>query len=216
MAAQDDRWSARPGVQVLHEDGEVHAALQSYRWELLNLDSYAGRITDSGLDNLERIGEELVPRLAKGVVSKYLMTRPTAGHERLAAIQRGLCEAGEETRVVPALPRRMIIVDRERAAVSHPDDSPGGLLVTDPVLIEVLVADFEHHWARGHDFLVSDNARQVRVRVAELLFEGLTDDAIARRLQMGSRSAARAVAGLMAEHDCQTRFQLGAALAKAA
>ena len=53
-------------------------------------------------------------------------------------------------------------------------------------------------------------------RLLELLGFGLKDEAIARIMGLGLRTIRRRIAGLMAAHGVETRFQLGAALERAA
>lgn len=57
----------------------------------------------------------------------------------------------------------------------------------------------------GGDVTIPDDAKEI----LSLMSAGLTDDAIARRLGVSSRTVARRVGSLMAALNINTRFQLG-------
>lgn len=85
-------------------------------------------------------------------------------------------------------------------------------MVRSPVLVGALTSLFEELW-RGSVPLgtTGDPHRQV----AALLSQGLTDEAIARRLGLSVRTVRARIARIMAELGARTRFQAGVLAARA-
>lgn len=129
---------------------------------------------------------------------------------------RWLTEQGGELRTAPALPMRMVIVDREQALVPiDPEDSAlGAVLLREPGAVAAFCALFEAVWATATPFgepprrSLDDPESQPRV-LLRLLAQGYTDEAAARRLGISLRSERRLISELMDKLDAQSRFQLG-------
>ncbi|HEX5532298.1 MAG TPA: helix-turn-helix domain-containing protein [Actinomycetales bacterium] len=134
---------------------------------------------------------------------------------RLDDIVAGI-EAGEQARVVPRLPGKVLMVD-DRVAMLP---ARTGALVTDALLVVHpgallnLVGDvFESAWERAMPLRVSggsvggDNSDEQLM--LNLLASGLTDDAIARHLDVSVRTVHRRVQELYARLGARTRFQAG-------
>jgi len=131
-------------------------------------------------------------------------------------------EKGEEARVSPTLPVKMMIVDRRVGLVPLNVEDQGGpvMLVRSSSLLDSLYALFELTWERstpivftqtgelqaGHpDSRLSDAAGQV----IPLLAAGLNDKAIAYEAGMSTTTLNRRIAELMKSFGTRTRFQLG-------
>lgn len=135
-----------------------------------------------------------------------------------AVVRAGwLSELGAQIRTTDALPSWMIIIDRAAALVPVRADQPadGALLLTSEGPLAALCALFDLVWATAQP--LSESAQHNRhglsvqqATVARLLAEGLTDDAIGRRLGISPRSARRAAGDLMARLGARSRFQAGA------
>ncbi|GGP89367.1 MULTISPECIES: helix-turn-helix transcriptional regulator [Streptomyces] len=126
-----------------------------------------------------------------------------------------LTELGGQVRTVASLPTRMLIVDRRTALIPVSDDSSAGAVVlTGHGMLVALCALFESTWAAaqplaevavlGPDGLTAQQAAAVR-----LLAEGHTDDAIAKRLGVSSRTARRIANELMERLGARSRFEAG-------
>ncbi|NUO41317.1 MAG: helix-turn-helix transcriptional regulator [Streptomyces sp.] len=129
---------------------------------------------------------------------------------------RWLTERSGELRTVPALPMRMIILDRQKALVPiDPDDSSlGAVLLREPGAVAAFCALFDAVWDTATPFgeparrSLDDPGSQPR-ELLRLLAQGYTDEAAARRLGISLRSERRLISELMEKLDAQSRFQLG-------
>lgn len=128
-----------------------------------------------------------------------------------------LSELGVQVRTSSVLPSWMIIVDRAAALVPVRADqhADGYLLLTSQGPLAALCALFDLVWATAQP--LREPAQRdphglsaQQATVARLLAEGLTDEAIARRLGISARSARRAAGDLMARLGARSRFQAGA------
>jgi Predicted transcriptional regulators len=162
-----------------------------------------------------------------GVVLKGLYDRAAlAIPGRLNGDIAACLASGELTRVVTALPLKMVIVDETAALL--PQTISGGIvdsayLVHPCSLLDGFSALFEALWATGlplnrhsrpgpastgHD-TPNDDTRQLLT----LLMAGHTDATIARALGISPRTAQRRVQALMDRLNADTRFQAGVAAA---
>ncbi len=131
-------------------------------------------------------------------------------------------EKGEEARVSPTLPVKMLIVDRRVGLVPLNVEDQGGpvMLVRSSSLLDSLYALFELTWERSTpivftrsgklkagkpDSRLSDAAEQV----IPLLAAGLNDKAIAFEAGMSTTTLNRRIGELMKSFNTRTRFQLG-------
>lgn len=135
---------------------------------------------------------------------------------------------GEQARMQPALPFKMMIFDRKAAVISLDGDRPEHaptLLVHSGALLNALCLLFEFVWERATPILLArGNARadkgdgdEFAAALVPLLSAGLNDKAIAAELGISSATLNRRMSELMRKTGTRTRFQLGwhAALAAA-
>jgi predicted transcriptional regulator len=128
--------------------------------------------------------------------------------------------AGEEIRVVPSLPFKMVLVDRRVAFIPldlDRADSPS-LLVRSVALVNALHALFELLWERAAPMdpgvgpegagQGGDQPESLQ-QVLALLAAGLADKVVARELDISGSTLNRRIVELMATLGAQTRFQLG-------
>ncbi|GIE25647.1 LuxR family transcriptional regulator [Winogradskya humida] len=130
---------------------------------------------------------------------------------------RWLVERGAEVRTLPALPARMIILDRATALVSADelDSSLGATMLTGSGVLSALCALFDNLWrTAGHlgDPPPREDAGLTPPEAAALnmLAAGMTDDAVAKRLGVSTRTARRIASTLMENLGARSRFQAGA------
>lgn len=146
-----------------------------------------------------------------------------------------MADEGEQARVAPYLPIKLVIVDRTVALLAlRLDTTSVETMVTEsPPLIELLVETFETYWERalpiGSASPLGDagearspgapRARRVTATreqqaILALIGTGLTDEAIAARLGLSLRSLRRRTQALMSDLGTENRFQLGVEAAR--
>jgi DNA-binding CsgD family transcriptional regulator len=132
-------------------------------------------------------------------------------------------DEGEEARVLPELPTKLMIADRRLGFLSLAPDERGGhaaALVRPCGVLDALNALVDSLWAqavpvsgpvtsaRDHPWSRQGLTAADR-EVLTLLQTGLTDQHIARQLAMSERTVGRRVRRLMDRVGAETRFQLG-------
>ena len=149
-----------------------------------------------------------------------------------------LADQGEQARVFPTLPIKLVLADRSTALVSLDlDGVTNHALVTESApLVALLQGVFESYWtralplsadvvARAGDLPEPGPAAVAPVRqsppptreqqsILALIGSGLTDEAIASRLGISVRSLRRRSQRLMSDLGAENRFQLGVEAAR--
>jgi AraC-like DNA-binding protein len=142
----------------------------------------------------------------------------------LLARIRAEVSAGEEGRVLPELPLKMLISDESLAIVPLLDPSadgePAALLVRPSVLLDSLISLFEALWrAATPVVLTAEGVEQagddLQVRqLVELLGSGLTEERLARLLGISERTVRRRLTAARETLGVSTMFQAGVAAAR--
>lgn len=156
-----------------------------------------------------------VVNLHKGVRYRCLYDR-TALDESRERIERSM-GAGEEARVAGALPMKLAIADRRLALVPLDGaDSEGAIMVHRSSLLDALVALFDALWASATPLTLVDDTPEADPRLGaedrhliSMLLAGLSDQAIAHRMNLSSRTLHRRIKRLMDVAGADTRLQLG-------
>lgn len=187
--------------------------------ELLGFDRMSAD-ESSGMPELEAEA----PMLQRGVRCRAIYeTAGLTAPSRLPYI-RQLVAMGEQARVTPTLPFKLIICDRKVAmlplvAVGTRTDSL--LIIYASTLLDGLVDLFESYWQRGTPIsaLTASSSppaslSQRELEVLELLHTGLKDETIARQLGVSMRTTRRRITSLLTALGVGTRFQAGAEAAR--
>ncbi|MGI9822120.1 transcriptional regulator TrmB [Agromyces sp. Marseille-Q5079] len=162
--------------------------------------------------------EEEDRALARGVRYRIVAENGALERSGFIAEARAVAERGEQVRVLPRLPTRMIIADDQMALLpmhSRGDGRASGALLVHPSgLLDLAIAAFEESWAVATDFLSTDDLPAghdaIDGDLLKLLLLGLTDGAAGAQLGISVRTVQRRVAELMETADVATRIQLGA------
>jgi len=132
------------------------------------------------------------------------------------------CASGEQARVRPSLPTKLIMADESIAVVPIAIGeafAEAAYVIRSSALLAALGALFEHEWARAVPLVTTprrsveqmDQPDEKTRALLGLLAGGLTDEAIARALGWSARTTQRRIAALHKELGASTRFQAGAA-----
>lgn len=149
----------------------------------------------------------------RGIYSPDSLEIPGAVDEAFSA-----ADAGEVSRIHPKVPMKLAIFDAAAAllplSINTADDEAlvdSALVVRPCALLDALVEMFWLLWEQAipvvpEALATADCTDQ---RLLTMLASGLKDDAIARHLDLSSRTVGRRVADLMDGLGARTRFQAG-------
>jgi DNA-binding MarR family transcriptional regulator len=135
---------------------------------------------------------------------------------------------GEEARVFPTLPIKMVVFDQRVGMIPIDPESPIGpmLLVRSPALVRALYALFENTWERSTPMILTKTGEVASGEISSpgegdadeliaLLAAGLADKAIAYEMGISLATFNRRMAKLTKHHGTRSRFQLGWRVAEA-
>jgi DNA-binding CsgD family transcriptional regulator/sugar-specific transcriptional regulator TrmB len=133
------------------------------------------------------------------------------------AYEHEMLALGAQIRVAPALPIRLLIVDRTYALLPFDSGSAseGAIVTTAPGMVTALCELFDRCWDAAtplEDTQPHDEATRLSATEAELLrllSGGLTDEAAAKRLGVSVRTVKRRMEDLMRRLDAGSRFEAG-------
>ncbi|GAA1145950.1 DNA-binding CsgD family transcriptional regulator/sugar-specific transcriptional regulator TrmB [Kitasatospora gansuensis] len=155
--------------------------------------------------------------LARGVTMRTLYQDSTRHQPHVTTYAHWLLSQGSEVRTAPAIPQRMVIVDRAQALVpiDPADNRKGALHVTEPGILHALLDLFEQAWntavplgaAQPDD--PATGLTPTERELLRLLGTGLTDDAAGQRLGISSRTVGRHMASIMERLGAASRFEAG-------
>ena len=174
-----------------------------------------------------RFNEEEIVGLGRGVGYRCIYDASLlADSDKIADIFRYV-DAGEQARAFTEPPLKLLIADGEVAIIPL-DPGEASLhdcaIVRGPSLITALATCFEALWARsvplagtGAVGLVTpitesapeDRPSPLERRIVRMLAAGVKDDAIARQLEVSSRTINRYMDRIMNKLGASTRFQAG-------
>lgn len=175
---------------------------------------------------MQRLGENLPlqqRRHREGVVFRTIYSRDAlALPGRFQEDIEVSCASGEQARVRPSLPTKLIMADDSLAVVPTAMGeafAEAAYVIRSSALLAALAALFEHEWSRGVPLVTAprqsveqmDHPDEKTRALLGLLAGGLTDEAIARALGWSARTTQRRIAALHKELGVSTRFQAGAA-----
>jgi DNA-binding CsgD family transcriptional regulator len=134
-----------------------------------------------------------------------------------AAVLAGRAAAGEQIRVLPELPTRLLVIGDSHAVLPEPlgyADMPL-TIVRQRGVVEATAHWFELLWERAAVHAVGTAGRRdLRRFLLQQLAAGEHDEQIARRLGISLRTVRRRVADLMSELGADSRFQAGVEAAR--
>lgn len=144
---------------------------------------------------------------------------PVRAVREAPATLRHRAEAGEEIRVVPELPTRMIIIGSSHMILPEPlgmSDQPR-TLTRQRGLVEAGTLLFEMMWERSTavpDLERGEARPDLRRFLLQQMAAGFQDEQIARTLGVSLRTVRRRIAAIMTEVGADTRFQVGVEAAR--
>ncbi|MEV6525098.1 helix-turn-helix transcriptional regulator [Longispora sp. NPDC051575] len=154
--------------------------------------------------------------LKRGVAIRAVCRDSFRNDADTLAHARWLTSLGGQMRTVAVVAMPLVVFDRQTAILPlDPEDSRAGAIeVTTPGVLAATCALFEQSWASGTPFgqppVADENGCTPNERaLLEIIAEGHTDEAAARRLGLSLRTIRRMMADLMERLDAASRFQAG-------
>lgn len=155
--------------------------------------------------------------LRAGVRMRTLYLDSVRNSPATAGYAKWLSELGGEVRTAPSLPIRLMIMDRSVAIVptDGENSTSGALVITGSGTLTALAALFDSIWENATPLGAVSRDRDGRgltsqeAEALRMLGQGLTDEAVAKRLGVSPRTARRIAADLMELLGARSRFQAG-------
>ena len=175
---------------------------------------YAGAQVEGMRIQLERMAEGLP---FQTLYDAAILNEPHHLHRTRIAI-----EAGEEARVMPDVPIKLVLVDDELAFLvllnSGDSQEPTVILIHKSALLDSLSELFNQLWSRGVAMPsenlpdLSEELPAAERRLIALMALGLKDEAIALEMGLAPRTIRRKVQELYRTLGVRNRFQAGIAI----
>jgi DNA-binding CsgD family transcriptional regulator len=193
---------------------EVARLLDTTRGELLHLDRQPF-VRGAGGARLRRA---MVGLLDRGVRVRTIYARDALRMAGYASYMADAERLGERARMLPHLPLRLVVCDRDAAVLPLLVDGPwieAALVVRAHPLVDDLAQAFEQLWDRaGADSAPPPVLDDAQAQLLRMLAADMTEGAIARHLGLSTRTVGRRVARLQRSLGVRTRFGLGAEAAR--
>ncbi|MFF3437234.1 LuxR C-terminal-related transcriptional regulator [Streptosporangium sp. NPDC002721] len=218
IAAYGDQHPVRSGddsetlVGIDAIRGKIEELVAGCRQELLGFEPKSAQTSDN-LAASRPLDEALTER---GVAIRVIYPDSVRNDQATSGYATWLTGNGGQVRTTPGLPLRMLIFDRRVALLpTDPADSgAGAVLLRGAGVVAALIALFEQTWGAavpfGEERRRDEKGLSSQEReVLRLLSTGLTDEAVARRLDVSVRTLRRVTAELMERLEARSRFQAG-------
>ncbi|WP_256220742.1 LuxR C-terminal-related transcriptional regulator [Streptomyces sp. CC53] len=212
------------GVRVIRGAAAINATLErvvnSCHDELLTAQPGGGRAQEL----LEEALPSDVAALRRGVRQRTIYQHTVRTHSPTLSYVEQVSAAGAEVRTLDEVFDRLIVCDRRIAFVPDPAEERRqfALAIEHPGLIRYLVGIFDHAWERAVplDYAPSAHrppllANETRRAVLQLMVNGYTDETIAGRLGMSTRTVATHIRKASELLGSRSRAQLAYLIAKA-
>lgn len=153
--------------------------------------------------------------LRRGIVSRGIYAAPALEDANVLSRTWRMVELGEQARVLPSVPVKLLVVDGCRAMLPLTSSAAGGycaVVVWHSAVTEALQKLFEMAWQQATPLgrPVGDGELPEGERtLIRLLAAGLKDEAVARHLGVSLRTLRRRVSELQERLGATSRFQLG-------
>ncbi|WP_309235292.1 LuxR C-terminal-related transcriptional regulator [Streptomyces sp. TRM64462] len=213
------------GVRVIRGTDLIRATLASVvgscQEELLTAQPGGGRSPEI----LSRALPRELSLLEGGIRQRTIYQHTVRSHGPTLAYMERVSAAGAEVRTLDEVFDRLIVCDRKIAFVPDPAEERRdcALAIEHPGLIRYLIGIFDHAWERAVpvDYAPSAHrpsllANETRRAILQLMVNGYTDETIAGRLGMSTRTVATHIRKASEMLGSRSRAQLAYLIAKAA
>ncbi|MCU1536562.1 MAG: LuxR family transcriptional regulator [Humibacillus sp.] len=202
-------------AELLHDGEEVRARLEEIRDGVTtSISSAHPTMAPAGVLNAALDSDAEL--MSRGIVFRELFTHTALRYHSSLTYVRAMRRLGAQVRTASMIPSRLILIDDTYALIPTPGLASTAALVRDEAMIGFLHQMFEFLWERAQEVSSGEASavevpHEIEVAILHEMSEGRTDEAIARRLGISSRTLRRYLAGMLETFGVETRFQLGVA-----
>ncbi|MFG1905764.1 transcriptional regulator TrmB [Kribbella sp. NPDC048928] len=165
-------------------------------------------------DGSHQVSSAELGLLERGVRFRAIYAAEVLDHPGWVERLRSMAERGEQSRVLPQVPVKLLIVDGTTAMLplagggSSRSGQPRAVVVSDSALTSALQVLFDQLWGQATPLRLAANADPNQTLI-NLLASGMKDEAIARQLGVSGRTLRRRIAQVQEELGATSRFQAG-------
>lgn len=205
------------GWERLESHTEIHARMEHLAAKTTGECVYLLPSDINGTESLQARRPLDQHMLDRGV-SVWNIYRESIYNDRAGlAYARWLAQSGGKVGTLPTVPPWFVVYDRATALVSVDPEDPGAgaVQVTGAGYLACLVALFERLCESMTPLDAPDQSElsepsPVERELLRLMGQGLTDEAVCKKLGMGLRTVRRMIAELMERLGARSRFEAGA------
>lgn len=165
-------------------------------------------------DGSHQVSSAELGLLERGVRFRAIYAAEVLDHPGWVERLRSMAERGEQSRVLPQVPVKLLIVDGTTAMLplaGGGSSRPGqarAVVVSDSALTSALQVLFDQLWGQATPLRLAATADPNQTLI-NLLASGMKDEAIARQLGVSGRTLRRRIAQVQEELGATSRFQAG-------
>lgn len=204
---------ASTSVEVLEDPHLVHRVLIDHGRDVTEKVYIAQPGQGSTADVHEESVRKDLDLLGKGVRRRTLYDTSTRDHVPTRKAVEAISAGGGEFGVLPFIPLRVLVFDEKLALVGRQltGQDRAALVIRDHSLIHVFTQLFEAAWEVSEPFLTpvlrTSPLSGLQRSILQGLAAGLSDESIARRLEINVRTCRRHIAWMLDTLQADSRFQ---------
>ncbi|WP_043442376.1 helix-turn-helix transcriptional regulator [Arthrobacter sp. L77] len=204
---------ASTSVETLEDPHLIHRVLIDYGRDVTEKVYIAQPGQGSTADVHEESVRKDLELLEHGVRRRTLYDTSTRDHVPTRKAVEAIAAGGGEFGVLPFIPLRMLIFDEKLALVGRQltRDDKAALVIRDHSLINIFTRLFDIAWELSEAFLspqqVGSPLSAMQRSIIQGLANGLSDESIARRLDINVRTCRRHIAWMLETLRADSRFQ---------
>ncbi|MDD9375760.1 LuxR C-terminal-related transcriptional regulator [Streptomyces sp. ZAF1911] len=205
------------GWERLDSHAEIHARMEHLAAKTTGECVYLLPSDMNGTESLHARRPLDQHMLDRGVSVWNIYRESIYNHRAGLAYARWLAESGGKVGTLPTVPIWFVVYDRTTALVSVDPEDPGAgaVQVTGAGYLACLVALFERLCESmtlldAPDQSDLNEPSSLEKELLRLMGQGLTDEAVCKKLGVGLRTVRRMIADLMERMGARSRFEAGA------
>ncbi|MDQ0736454.1 LuxR C-terminal-related transcriptional regulator [Arthrobacter agilis] len=204
---------ASTSVETLEDPHLIHRVLIDYGRDVTEKVYIAQPGQGSTADVHEESVRKDLELLENGVRRRTLYDTSLRDHVPTRRAVEAIVAGGGEFGVLPFIPLRMLIFDEKLALVGRQltRDDKAALVIRDSSLINIFTLLFDVAWEISESFLAPERVESplssLQRSIIQGLANGLSDESIARRLDINVRTCRRHIAWMLDTLRAESRFQ---------